>query len=42
MTAGLAGSERVRRVPATAIDPPRAAASPAIPALNGSRSPIVS
>jgi hypothetical protein len=33
------GSERVRRRPHPALDPPHSAASPAVPALIGSGSP---
>src|SRR3546814_11912396 len=39
MTADLVGSERGRRHPTAALDPPRSAASPAVPALLGSESP---
>lgn len=40
MTADLAGFSGVAALPATALDPPHNVASPAVPALDGSGSPI--
>src|SRR5690349_2732761 len=39
MMASLAGADRVRRLSRPALDPPHSAASPAVPALDGSGSP---
>jgi len=36
----LMGSDGFADIPTPALDPPHRAASPAVPALNGSRSPI--
>ena len=41
MTIDLMGTDRVRRHPHLAIDPPLPTASPALPALIGSRSPSI-
>lgn len=37
--ANLVGQDGFAAIPTTALDPPHRAASPAVPALNGSRSP---